>query len=233
MKIIKVFLSISLLLLISGCATTQVAFEPQGSRDQENCIESNNCIIKTDNGEAILSIGDVSAVTLNFVNENATQSEGAENKYYDYLATITNTSAESITFDPENISGYDPEKEVAALKSSANFAKGMAIGMVLLGGAVGGTDGALQVLASPELMQMFTYAQLDQEKVFEKENEFSEQKIPVGNIAPEEVIAGRLILDAEKVAHDYGDTKQHKITVVIPVGPDTHYFNFIKRLVAN
>ena len=77
---------------------------------------------------------------------------------------------------------------------------------------------------------MFAYAQLDQEKVFEKENEFAEQKIPASSIAPEEVIAGRIILDAERVARDLGDTKQHKITVSIPVGSDTHYFNFVKKI---
>lgn len=231
MKTIKLVTVLLVVLFATGCASTKyVKYEPLGSKDEKACVEENNCIVETDAGEGLLSIGEKTAVIMNFVDENEIQSERTKNRFYDYLITVSNNSDESIYFDPESIPGYNPDAAIAELKSRKNSGMLWALGTVAVGAALGGTEGALAMAQEPFFAQMLVSSGMAADEIKAKQEEFSNTKIFAQEVPAGELIAGRIILASSVVAEDSGEIKQHRLNVDIPVAGDTHTFSFVKEL---
>lgn len=217
-------LGVFMAMMIVGCATTpRIAYLPVGDRDTERCIESNNCIMDTELGEAIVSFGEKSAVTLSFVGSG----EGyGEVQHYDLVATVTNSSDSDLEFDPASIHGYDPEALVAELQSNGtNIAMGTMIGLAAIATVLDGaghTSGlGMSLISDPKFLAVMQQHQIEADKIDELQREFANQKVPKKLLQPEETIAGRVILRSEAV------TSGTSINVLVPVEQDHHRFQFV------
>lgn len=217
-------------LLITGCATQQYSYIPVGEKNIDVCLEEKSiCLIETENGEALLSMLEKSAVTLNFVEEGFLVEKETEKTFFDFLMTVTNLNDTALDFDPKSIPGYDEESLVKDLKDSNNTAMMLAVGLLAFA-AVTEDQAMLQRMSDPMMWQpIMDQTNLNNEKISLAEKEYANEKIGVQSILKDEIAAGRIILKGEAISSYSSDTAQSVLEVVIPVGEEKHTFIFIKQ----